>query len=67
MVYNTNEIIYQIKKVWLQAEAIDRLGRELTEDEILTAKDCIEEGLNTSIDIVFTAAIQQAVSVNSTG
>ena len=60
-----NEIIYSIDKEWLQLEAEDRLHRELTEEEILIAKDCIEEGINTSIDIIFTSAIQQATSMNS--
>jgi hypothetical protein len=60
-----NEIIYSIDKEWLQLEAEERLCRELTEEEILIAKDCIEEGINTSIDIIFSAAIQQAISMNA--
>lgn len=62
---NAAKIIYSIDKDWLQLEAERRLCRELTEEEILIAKDCIEEGINTSINIIFSAAIQQAISMNS--
>lgn len=65
MADGTNELIYKITKEWLQAETMDRLGRELSEDEIFIAKNCIEEGLNTAIDVVFTAAIETAVSICS--
>lgn len=60
---NEIETIYCITKEWLQKEALDRLGRKLTEEEVLAAKKEIEWGLDTSIDIVFSAAIQQAVSI----
>jgi hypothetical protein len=62
---NSNKIIYSISREWLQEEAQDRLGRKLNDDEIRTAKKCIEWGLNTGIDTVFSAAIQEAVSINN--
>jgi hypothetical protein len=57
-----NETIYCITKDWLQEEAIERLGRRLTEEEVFTAKKCIDMGIGTSIHIIFSAAIQEAVS-----
>jgi hypothetical protein len=65
MEHRPDELIYKITKNWLQAEAVDRLERELTDDELFTAKKCIEDGINTAIDIVFSTAIQTAVSSNS--
>jgi hypothetical protein len=65
LTHDKNEIIYSITKEWLQEEAQNRLGRELTAEEIHTAKKCIECGLNTTINIVFSAAIQEAVSINA--
>ena len=57
-------IIYSITKDWLQKEALERIGRELTEDEISIAKKNIECGLDTSIDTVFTVSIQEAVNLS---
>jgi hypothetical protein len=62
---NSNKIIYGISRESLQEEAQNRIGRELNDDEIRTAKKCIECGLNTGIDTVFSAAIQEAVSINT--
>ena len=59
-----NKIISKIDQRWLQLESIERIGRKLSEEEVLIAKDCIEEGLNFGIDIIFSAAIQQAIKNN---
>jgi hypothetical protein len=56
----SNQIIYKIDKGWLQKESIERIGRNLSKEELLIAKDCIEEGINFGIDIIFSAAIEQA-------
>lgn len=45
----------------LQNEAINRIGRKLTEDELYTAKKCVEFGLSSCIDITLRAAIDEAV------
>jgi hypothetical protein len=58
--YSKDEILYGITVECLQENAKERIGRDLNDDEIGIAKKCIEWGLNTSIDIVFTAAIQEA-------
>lgn len=59
-----NEIIYPITVEDLQNEAISRIGRKLTDDELYTAKKCIEWGLSAVIDITMKAAIEEAVAKN---
>jgi hypothetical protein len=56
-----NQVIYKIDRDWLQKESIERISRELSEREIMIAKNCIEEGLNFGIDIIFSTAIKQAI------
>lgn len=55
------EIIFAIKVKDLQNEAIQRVGRELTEDEIINASKGIESGLSFDMDTVFATAISEAV------
>lgn len=56
-----NEIIFSVTVENLQNEAIARIGRKLTEDELYTAKKCVESGLSSCIDIILRAAIDEAV------
>ena len=60
--YFQNQTIYKIDKAWLQLEAIERIGRKLTEEEIFVAKKCVEQGLNAGIHIVFSTAIEEATT-----
>lgn len=48
----------------LQNEAINRIGRKLSEDELYTAKKCVEWGLSSCIDITLRVAIDEAVRLN---
>ncbi len=57
-----DEIIYPVTIEGLQSEAVVRIGRRLTEDELYTAKKCIEWGLSSVIDITMKAAIEEAVA-----
>ena len=45
----------------LQFEAKEKLGRKLTEEEILIAKKGLENGLLTSIDIVYSAIFSEMI------
>lgn len=56
-------ILFAITKEVLQKEAIKRIDRELTEQELFTASKGIQEGLSFDIDTVFTAAIEDAVEM----
>lgn len=49
------EIIFAIRLENLQYEAKEKLGRELNEDEILTAKKGLESGLLTGIGSIYNA------------
>ena len=59
------EVIYPITMGDLQNDAIKRIGRELTDDELHIAKKCVESGLSCIMDITLKAAIEEAVEKNS--
>ncbi len=48
-----SKIIFAITEYDLQYEAKEKIGRELTEEEILIAKKGIESGLLFGIDTVY--------------
>jgi hypothetical protein len=56
--------IYAVAVNDLQNEAINRIGRKLSEGELHTAKKCVECGLSSCIDITLRAAIDEAVRLN---
>ena len=49
----SNEIVFAITKEDLQYEAKEKIGRELTDEEIHIAKKGLEFGLLTDIDTVY--------------
>ena len=55
------ESIFNITVEDLQDQALDMVGRPLTENELHIAKNCIESGLSFGIETVFKAAIEEAV------
>lgn len=59
-----NDIIFAVTIEDLQNEAINRIGRELTDDELHTAKKGIESGLSFDIETVFATAIDESVTDN---
>lgn len=59
------EVIYPITVGDLQNDAIKRIGRKLNDDELHTAKKCVEWGLSFIVDITLKAAIEEAVDKNS--
>lgn len=57
----SNEIIFAITKEDLQFEAKERIGRELTEEEIHIAKKGLENGLLPDIGTVYQAIFQEMI------
>ena len=62
--YLYSESLYKILVDDIQSEAINLIGRELSDEEILSAKKMIECGLNTNIDTVFDTAILESIKIN---
>ncbi len=60
-----SEVIYPVTIGDLQEDAIKRIGRKLTNDELYTAKKCVESGLSCVVDITLKAAIEEAIDKNS--
>ena len=58
------KVIYPITIMDLQNDAIKRIGRELNDEELYTAKKCIEWGLSSIVDITLKSAIEEAVDNN---
>lgn len=57
----STKVIYPITIGDLQDEAIIRIGRKLTEDELYIAEKCVESGLSCVMDITLKSAIEAAV------
>ena len=58
------KVIYPITIGDLQDGAIKRIGRKLNDDELHTAKKCVEWGLSSIVDITLKSAIEEAVDKN---
>ena len=54
-------VIFLITSVDVQFEAMEKIGRHLNEDELRTAKKCIESGLSSGLEIVINTAIEEAI------
>ena len=55
------EVIFAVKVSDLQNEARQMIGRELTEEEMISASKGVESGLSFDIDTVFATAIDEAI------
>lgn len=62
MKIDNNNSVFSITVDQLQNEAIKRIGRKLTDDELQTAIKGIESGLSTGIDEILKTAVEEAVS-----
>ncbi|MEK6828007.1 MAG: hypothetical protein AABX78_01535 [Nanoarchaeota archaeon] len=57
----SNEIVFAITKEDLQYEAKERIGRELSEDEILDVKKRLEYGIGESIGIIYQTILTEII------
>lgn len=58
-----NEILFSVTTEELQNEAVDRIGRKLTDEELYTAQKGIESGLSFGIETIFRTAIDDSVEI----
>jgi hypothetical protein len=56
------KIIFQITKGDVQEEAVEILGRELTEVEILEVKKSLEYGIGETIGIIYESIFKEIKS-----
>ena len=57
-----NELLYAITVDDLQNEAMERIGRRLSEEEIISCKDYFDWGLNTaSVDIIYNTIFTEEI------
>ncbi len=59
--YHDKKTVFSITAEDVQDVAISMIKRRLTDYEMRTAEKCIESGLTFGIDVVFKAAIEEAV------
>jgi hypothetical protein len=59
-----DEILFYVNVGWVQEEADRLINRRLNDSELLSVKKGLEWGLTTGIDIVFKAAIEQAIELH---
>lgn len=60
-----DDILFYISKETLQYEAMEKIGRYLTEEELDIAKKGLEWGLMTGIDIVYNTILFEMIKNNN--
>jgi len=58
---NKEDLLFYITKETMQQEAMDKIGRYLTDDELYIAKKGLESGLMTDIDTVFNTILFEGI------
>ncbi len=58
---NKDDIFFYISKETLQYEAMEKIGRSLTEEELDIAKKGLEWGLMTGIDTVYNTILFEMI------
>ena len=58
---NKDELLFYINKETIQDEAMQKIGRYLTEEELDIAKDGLEWGLLTDIDTVYNTILHEMI------
>lgn len=63
-IIDKDDILFYISKETLQYEAIEKIGRYLTEEELDVAKNGLEWGLMTDIDTVYNTILFEIIRNN---
>ncbi len=58
---NKEDVLFYITKETIQYEAMRKIGRYLTEEELDIAKDGLEWGLMTGIDTVYNTILFEMI------
>ena len=56
-----NELLFYITKEDVQNEAMEKLGRHLTDEELYVARKGLDWGLMTGIDIVYDTILFEMI------
>jgi hypothetical protein len=59
--FNPENNLFAITIADVQYEAMEKIGRELTEDELLVAKKGLESGLMFDIDSVYSTIFEEMI------
>jgi hypothetical protein len=62
---NKDDILFYISKETLQYEAMEKIGRSLTEEELDVAKDGLEWGLMFDIETVYNTILFEMIKEKS--
>ncbi|GHT81792.1 hypothetical protein FACS189467_6400 [Bacteroidia bacterium] len=57
-----NTVIYQLTEEDLQTEAQERIGRELTEDEVIRATDILKDGLGETMQYTYNGVFEVIIA-----
>ncbi len=60
-----DDLLFYISKETLQYEAMEKIGRHLTEEELDVARKGLEWGLMTGIDTVYNAILFEMIKKNT--
>lgn len=63
---NKDDILFYISKETLQYEAMEKIGRSLTEEELDIAKDGLEWGLTFDIETVYNTILFEMIKDKTT-
>jgi hypothetical protein len=61
---NKEDILFYISKETMQYEAMQKIGRNLTEEELDVAKDGLDWGLMTDIDTVYNTILFEMIKTD---
>ncbi len=63
---NKDELLFYISKETMQYEAMQKIGRYLTEEELDLAKDGLEWGLMFDIETVYDTILDEIIKTKPT-